>query len=221
MATFRKECPREGVKEAIPMNALWPKQEEIREYATLDHGEQQQKAAKCPVTALWNVEVPTYFGTFTLCASAFGAAALFFPGTDEFDVWDRFDYYRLGLAHYGKKMGIEAGLELMGYAVGEVLEFTTPVDLSYLTSFQQDILLAARRIPFGHTATPKQVAEMAGHPGKGGAAARVLRHNPLPILVPCHRVLTADGRIGSYCGHVETKQFLLAHEGVKIELATA
>ena len=203
------------------MLTFWPKQEEIEELASLDHAALQQTAARQPLTALSTLEVPTYFGKFTVCASAFGVSALFFPYMEDFDIFDRFDYYGLAAASWGRKMAFEAGLELMGYAVGEVQTFETPVDLSYLSKFQQDILLAVRKVPFGRTTTTRELAAAAGHEGKGGAAAQVLRHNPLPILVPCHRVLAADGRIGAYCGPLETKQFLLAHEGVDIELASA
>jgi methylated-DNA-[protein]-cysteine S-methyltransferase len=203
------------------MMSYWPKMEEIKELVQLDHGELQQRAGASPQTALSTMEVPTYFGDFKVCASAFGASALFFPYSEDFDVFDRFDYYGLAAASWGRKMAFEAGLELMGYTVGEVREFETPVDLSYLSPFQQDILLAVRKVPFGRTTTTPQLAETAGHPGKGGAASRVLRHNPLPVLVPCHRVLSAEGRIGAYCGSLEMKQFLLAHEGVDIELLSA
>lgn len=203
------------------MNIYWPKPNEVKTYVELDHIELQRKAAAFPRTALTTMEVPTYIGDFTICASAFGVSTLFFPGTDDLDVFSRFDYYGLAAASWGQKMAFEAGLELMGYTLGEVTTFETPVDLSYLTPFQQDILLSVRRVPFGETVTTRDIAHAAGHPGKGGAAAKVLRHNPLPILVPCHRVVAADGRIGGYCGPLESKQFLLDHEGVEIALATA
>ncbi len=203
------------------MMTFWPKEEELGELAELDHQALQKKAGESPHTALSTLEVPTYFGTFTMCATAFGASALFFPGSEDFDVFDHFDYYNLAAASWGRKMAFEAGLELMGYAVGEIQDFDTPVDLSYLSPFQQDILLATRRIPFGQTVTTSELAAAAGHPKKGGAASQVLRHNPLPVLLPCHRVLAADGRIGVYCGPLDLKQFLLAHEGVDVALVNA
>jgi methylated-DNA-[protein]-cysteine S-methyltransferase len=203
------------------MYSRWPTKEELHEYAMLDHTELQKRAATYFCTALTTFEVPLLFGDFILGASAFGASTLFFPGSDDFDIADRFDYYRLGHGSTGNKMAIEVGIELMGYSAGDLQVFKTPVDLSYLSPFQQDVLLACRKIPFGETRTSRELAAMAGHPGKGGAAAAVLRHNPLPILVPCHRVLPVNQTLGAYCGDLRWKQYLLEHEGVDKSLVMA
>lgn len=203
------------------MYSPWPRKEDLEELARLDHFELQKQAAGYHCVGVTVFEVPAFFGDFYLGASAFGAVTLFFPGSDDFDIISRSDYYRLGCAFTGRKMALEAGIELMGYSVGEVTEFETPVDLSYLTRFQQDVLLACREIPFGEIRTPGELAVMAGHPGKGGAAAAVLRHNPLPILVPCHRVLAADGTVGRYCVDPQWKAYLLQHEGIDLPFAVA
>jgi methylated-DNA-[protein]-cysteine S-methyltransferase len=199
----------------------WPDKDELFKYAILDDVELQKEAAGHGCTGLSTFNVPLFFGDFILGASAFGASTLFFPGSDDFDISNRFSYYQLAFASTGKRMAIEAGIELMGYSVGEVKVFKVPVDLSYLSPFQQDVLLACREIPFGETRTYKELAEMAGHPGKGGAASAVLRYNPLPILVPCHRVLPASRNLGTYCGELEWKQFLLEHEGIEKQLVLA
>ncbi len=203
------------------MYSVWPTPQDVRQFKDLEHESLQARAAGFRLTGISNYKVPLFFGDFILGASAFGASLLFFPETDEWDISGRFEYYRLGSASTGKKMAFEAGLELMGYSIGEVKVFETPVDLSFLTDFQQDVLLACRKVPFGETVTYAELAEIAGHPGKGGRAACVIRHNPLPILIPCHRVIPRDKRLGSYCGHPEWKQFLLEHEGVKKELVLA
>ena len=203
------------------MHSFWPKKDELYKYARLDHAELQREAATYDNTGLSIFKVPLFFGDFILGASAFGASTLFFPESDDFDIADRFDYYRLAFASTGDKMAIEVGIELMGYSANEVKVFKTPVDLSYLSPFQQDVLLACREIPFGETRTTRELAAMAGHPGKGGAAAAVIRHNPLPVLIPCHRVLPIDQSLGAYCVDLEWKQFLLEHEGVDKSLVSA
>ena len=199
----------------------WPKLEDVKEMAALDHLELQRCAAHFHQTGITSYEVPTFFGDFVLSTSAFGAVLLFFPDVDDFAISDRLDYYGIALSSTGRKMAVEVGLELMGYAVGEVHEFDTPVDLSFLTPFQQDVLMACRKIPFGEVVTTSEVAVLAGHPGKGGAVSLVLRHNPLPILIPCHRVLPVNRTLGAYCGHPTWKQHLLAHEGIETTLHMA
>lgn len=203
------------------MYSAWPTVEKIGEFRQLDHAALQRTAATFSSTAVTNYEVPLLFGDFVVGCTAFGASLLFFPQPDEWEIATRLDYYRIGYSVTGKKMAFEVGIELMGYSAGAVKRFETPVDLSYLTSFQQDILLACRRIPFGEVVTNAELAEMAGYPRKGGRAAMVLKNNPLPILIPCHRVLPANRTLGNYCGPLEWKQLLLAHEGVEMSLVSA
>jgi O-6-methylguanine DNA methyltransferase len=199
----------------------WPTPEEARALASLDDLQLQRDAGRFPQTGIACYQVPTFWGDFVLSTSAFGAALLFFPGGDDFEISDRLDYYGIAFSSSGRKMAVGVGLELMEYSVGDLRSFDTPVDLSYLSPFQQDILLACRKVPFGETATYGELAAMAGHPGKGGAAAGILRHNPLPVLIPCHRILPANRTLGAYCGHPAWKQHLLAHEGVEKALPEA
>lgn len=67
-----------------------------------------------------------------------------------------------------------------------------------LTPFQKKVLLATLMIPEGETRTYKQIAEMAGYPGAARAVGSVMRMNPLAPVIPCHRVIRSDGRIGNY-----------------------
>lgn len=193
----------------------WPTREELRELAHLDHFILKKNAGTFPQTGITSYMVPTFWGEFVLSSSAFGAAFLFLPEADDFDIADRLGYYDIALSSTGRKMAVEVGLELMGYALGEIQTFETPVDISYLTKFQQDVLLACRRIPFGETCTYAEVSAMAGHPGKAGACAQVLRHNPLPILIPCHRVMPANRELGSCCAYPTWKHHMLVHEGIE------
>ena len=91
-----------------------------------------------------------------------------------------------------------------------------PVDLA-VGPFEQKVLDELRRIPTGETRTYAEVARRVGHPGASRAVGNACAHNPVPVVIPCHRVVPSRGGIGSYSagGGPETKQRLLANEGVK------
>ncbi len=85
------------------------------------------------------------------------------------------------------------------------------------TEFQTRVWNAAAAIPFGTTVTYGELAEMAGNPRAARAVGTAMKHNPLPILIPCHRVIAANGKLGGFGGGLDMKRWLLRHEGVKIE----
>ena len=91
-----------------------------------------------------------------------------------------------------------------------------PVDLHQLTEFQQEILNRVRQLPFGAATTYGEIADEIDNPNASRAIGQVLRRNPIPIIIPCHRVLSADGTLGGYGGVMgsERKILLLKHEGV-------
>lgn len=91
-----------------------------------------------------------------------------------------------------------------------------PVDLSAVTSFQRRVLEALRAVPPGETVTYGQLAERVGRPGAARAVGGAVAANPVPVVVPCHRVVAADGGLGGYSGGrgAETKARLLRAEGV-------
>lgn len=103
--------------------------------------------------------------------------------------------------------------ELREYFSGRRSSFTVGVDLSRVREFARRALEATARIPYGSVATYAEVAARAGSPRGARAAGNALAGNPVPILVPCHRVVPAGGGIGSYGGHEERKEFLLRLEG--------
>jgi O-6-methylguanine DNA methyltransferase len=93
-----------------------------------------------------------------------------------------------------------------------------PVDLSWASDFERDVLEAARRIPYGETRAYRWLAREARRPLAVRAAASVMARNPLWLLVPCHRVIHADGTLGSYgngAAGLARKRALLEREGVK------
>jgi methylated-DNA-[protein]-cysteine S-methyltransferase len=103
--------------------------------------------------------------------------------------------------------------ELDQYFRGDRQSFDVPVDFRLTRGFTQKILRITARIPFGSLLTYGQVATKAGSPRAYRAAGNALGANPSPIVVPCHRVVHADGGLGGYTGGIERKQFLLRLEG--------
>ena len=85
------------------------------------------------------------------------------------------------------------------------------------TAFQRDVWRALTRIPRGEVRTYKQLAQMAGHPNAVRAVVNAVGKNPLPPIIPCHRVVRSDGGIGGYSapGGIAHKRALLAAEGIK------
>jgi methylated-DNA-[protein]-cysteine S-methyltransferase len=92
--------------------------------------------------------------------------------------------------------------------------FDVPIDWRLVRGFAADVLRATARIPFGSVSSYREVAAEAGSPNAYRAAGNALGSNPIPIVVPCHRVLHAGGGLGGYTGGIERKRYLLELEGV-------
>jgi methylated-DNA-[protein]-cysteine S-methyltransferase len=108
----------------------------------------------------------------------------------------------------------EARRELDEYFGGRRRRFDVGVDLSGVEGFRRRILAATARIPFGAVRTYREVATKAGNERAVRAAGNALGSNPIPIIVPCHRVLRTGGGLGGYTGGLDRKRTLLAIEGV-------
>jgi methylated-DNA-[protein]-cysteine S-methyltransferase len=91
--------------------------------------------------------------------------------------------------------------------------FDLPLDWSLTTGFTQRVLRRTAHIPYGDVLTYTEVAAAAGSPRGSRAAGNALGANPIPIVVPCHRVVAAGHRVGGYTGGPERKEFLLGLEG--------
>ncbi len=103
--------------------------------------------------------------------------------------------------------------ELEEFFAGARARFELPLDLRLTgPGFRRRVLQATARIPYGDVSTYKQVAAAAGSPNAFRAAGTALGANPLPIVIPCHRVLHSGGGIGGYTGGLARKQRLLALE---------
>ena len=102
--------------------------------------------------------------------------------------------------------------ELDEYFRGRRHRFELALDRRLLSAFAGRVLAATAEIPYGTTASYRDVASAAGSPRGSRAAGNALGSNPLPIVLPCHRVVHADGGLGGYTGGVERKRTLLAIE---------
>jgi methylated-DNA-[protein]-cysteine S-methyltransferase len=104
--------------------------------------------------------------------------------------------------------------ELDEYFAGTRTRFDLDLDFALMKPFARKVLAATARIPFGATSTYGEVAAEAGSPGAARAAGGALGSNPIPIVVPCHRVLARNGTLHGYTGGLHRKQHLLELEGV-------
>lgn len=110
----------------------------------------------------------------------------------------------------------EAIRRVRAHLAGQVPTYDDlPVELSPFSAFTRSVLVSVRRIPPGETRTYRDVAREVGHPRAARAVGRALQANPLPLIIPCHRVVAASGGLGGFSapGGVETKRRLLAREG--------
>lgn len=105
----------------------------------------------------------------------------------------------------------QAEAELKEYFAGERKEFTVPVRLMG-TDFQKKVWAALAEIPYGGTATYGEIAARIGSPKACRAVGTANHHNPVPIIVPCHRVIGAGGSLTGYGGGLEVKAYLLTLE---------
>lgn len=112
----------------------------------------------------------------------------------------------------------QAADQLQRYFAGELRRFDLPLDLvASRTPFQEHVLIAASRIPYGTVISYRRLAELAGYPGAARAAGGVMAANRLPVIIPCHRVVSSTGALTGYsgAGGLFCKKLLLTMEGVE------
>jgi methylated-DNA-[protein]-cysteine S-methyltransferase len=101
---------------------------------------------------------------------------------------------------------------LKSYFDGQRVAFNDELDLSLATAFQREVWQLTRLIPYGETRSYGWIAERLGRAGAGRAVGQALGRNPLPVIVPCHRVVAKDGGLGGYSGGLAKKGYLLRLE---------
>ena len=147
--------------------------------------------------------IETPIGRLALCADGDGLCALRFAST-------------------GKEMDaapllLQAERELEEYFAGRRTAFSVPLSM-HGTPFQMAVWAALRAIPYGETRSYGELARRIGRPGACRAVGMANHVNPLPILVPCHRVVGADGHLTGYAGGLDVNKYLLELEVVHVKV---
>ncbi|RZB20739.1 methylated-DNA--[protein]-cysteine S-methyltransferase [Streptomyces sp. F001] len=175
------------------------------------HGQDEQQV-------VWTV-VDSDIGPLLLAATTEGLVNVVFHATDA--VRDR------ALARLASRLGAEpveapgspllaeAIRQVEAYFAGERRDFRLPLDWSLISGFNRQVLRElASGVPYGTVVGYGDLADRVGQPGAAQAVGMAMGSNPLPVVVPCHRVVESDGGIGGFGGGLETKRRLLALEGV-------
>lgn len=106
--------------------------------------------------------------------------------------------------------------ELEEYFAGRLDRFESALDWTLIGGFRRRILEVTAEIPFGSVSTYQDVAGRVGRPKGARAAGQALGGNPIPVIIPCHRVLRSGGGMGGYAGGIDRKEFLLRLEGAML-----
>ena len=148
-------------------------------------------------------DVRSQFGTFRLFSNGRAITKILLPSqlTDDEPECDGTD-----------EILPAATAEFDAYFGGQSNEFQVPYEPEFGTEFQRDVWLELRRIPVGTTISYSELASRVGRPAAVRAVGTANGRNPLPIVVPCHRVIGADGTLTGYAGGLQLKQQLLEHE---------
>src|SRR5919202_1682141 len=173
-----------------------------------------ERAERAGLVDVAVAEAPSPFGDLLLAATPRGLVRLAYPGEDR----------EATLAELARRVSpriLEAPRrldrvrrELEEYFGRRRERFDVPIDYSLTRWFTERVLRVAAGIPFGTVLTYRDVAGKAGNLRAYRAAGNALGANPIPIVVPCHRVVHAGGGLGGYTGGLDRKQFLLGLEGV-------
>jgi methylated-DNA-[protein]-cysteine S-methyltransferase len=145
-----------------------------------------------------------------MAATERGLAGMWF--TDQRHLPDVSQWTRCGDASQPRVIK-EAHQQLQAYFAGKLRQFDLPLDLSAGTAFQQSVWQAILAIPYGKTATYGAVSRALGNPLAIRAVGTATGRNPIGIIVPCHRVMGADGSLTGYAGGLHRKEAFLTLEG--------
>jgi methylated-DNA-[protein]-cysteine S-methyltransferase len=105
-----------------------------------------------------------------------------------------------------------ATAELRAYFAGELTDFTVPVEMRGGSDFERAVWAEIAKIPYGEMVTYGAIATALGDPGAARAVGTACNHNPVPVIVPCHRVVGAGGKMVGFGGGVDRKRKLLELE---------
>lgn len=152
-------------------------------------------------------------GTIVLGATSAGLVRVGLPAEGEAAVLDELAERISPRVLYSPRASVtRARRQLDEYFSGRRRSFDLPLDWQLTTGFRRAVLRVTAQIPYGRTASYREVATGAGSPAAFRAAGSALATNPLPIIIPCHRVLPSSGGLGDYRGGAKAKAQLLSLE---------
>lgn len=104
-------------------------------------------------------------------------------------------------------------VQLKNYLAGKATSFSLEVDLRKMTAFQRQVLRQTMKVPYGRTSSYGDIAARVGRPSASRAVGNALGANPIPVVIPCHRIIASDGSLGGFGCGLSYKKKLLALEG--------
>ena len=161
---------------------------------------------------VFTISAPTSHGRFSLVASSVGLRRVYWPGEK---LPQGAEFARLAEAPPKVARLLKTtAKQLADYFSGRRVRFTAKLDLSCLSPFAKNVLRALARMPYGQTITYGQLAKRVGSAGAARAVGNVMAQNPVPIIVPCHRVVASGGSLGGFSapGGWKVKRDLLNRE---------
>ena len=155
----------------------------------------------------------TPLGTLLLAASERGVCRISFDPEPEREVETLARAFGVRVLRVPRRLDA-VRRQLEEYFDGRRTAFGLDLDIGRLPAFQQDVLRELARVPYGRTTTYGTLAGRAGRPAAARAVGTVMNRNPIPIVLPCHRVIGANGKLVGYGGGLDRKEALLRLEGV-------
>jgi methylated-DNA-[protein]-cysteine S-methyltransferase len=169
---------------------------------------------KNPVT-VYCTSIGSPVGRLCLGMTAKGLVALRFPGESHEDMLATLPFRNPRVIHGGGPFA-DIKRQLGKYFRGLPVRFKFKADLSWATPFQRSVWRTLAQLPPGQLITYGQLAREIGKPRATRAVGQAVGANPLPILIPCHRVIAGDGTLGGFTGGVALKKKLLKIEGITL-----
>ncbi|KAA6436463.1 methylated-DNA--[protein]-cysteine S-methyltransferase [Agrococcus sediminis] len=157
----------------------------------------------------------TALGTLLVAATPAGLVSVTFDGAHPEQTLDRLAVELSPRLLEAPARLDDAARRLERLIAGRARAFDGPLDLSLARGFGREVVERLREIPYGETRSYAEVAAAVGSPRAVRAVGTACRRNPLPIAIPCHRVVRSDGSLGQYAGGTEAKRLLLGVEAAR------
>jgi methylated-DNA-[protein]-cysteine S-methyltransferase len=172
-----------------------------------------ERAADAGLVDVAYATVDSPIGSLLLASTKRGLVRLSFPGEEQDRVLEQLAARISPRVLESPARLDRARRELDRYFEGKLTDFDLPLDWQLTAGFRRKVLRATARVPYGSTLTYGEIAARAGSRRAFRAAGSALGSNPIPIVVPCHRILRTGGDLGGYGGGLDVKQRLLRLEG--------